>query len=269
MTETRCAPAIVLVVALIAWLPTAASAQDAELAQTLTNPIADLVSVPFQINRDRGFGADRDGWRTTLNIQPVYPIRLSDDWTLISRTIVPVIQQKNVVPGSSQTGLGDILQSFFLSPAGAGSDGGLIWGAGVAFGLPTASEDALGTGKWTIGPTVAALRIDGAFTYGALLNHLWSVGGDRDRANVNQSFVQPFLSYTSPAAVTLTASAEALYDWEREALAVPVNLTAARLVRIGGQPVSLQAGLRYWAKSPEGGPRGFGFRIGTTILFPR
>jgi len=100
-------------------------------------------------------------------IQPVYPFRLSEDWNLISRSIVPVIWQQDVLPGTEQTGLGDIPQSFFLSPNSSGGDG-LIWGAGLAMGLPTATEDVLGTGKWTAAPTAAALRMDGPFTYGAL-----------------------------------------------------------------------------------------------------
>jgi len=268
MIDLRPAPALAAA-ALAATLPAAATAQDTDLAQKLTNPIADLVSVPFQLNFDEGLGADDEGRRTTLNIQPVYPVRLSDDWNLISRTIVPLISQEDVLPDSDQTGLGDVLQSLFLSPAEAGAGGGLIWGAGLAFGLPTATEDALGTGKWTVGPTATALRIDGPFTYGALFNHLWSVGGDEDRADVNQSFVQPFFSYTTQTAVTLTASAEAAYDWERDAWSVPVNLIVARLVDIGGQKVSLQGGVRYWADSPDGGPEGVGFRIGTSFLFPR
>jgi hypothetical protein len=253
---------------LTALSPASGLAQDAELSQKLANPIADLVSVPFQLNHDEGFGPDDEGRRTTLNIQPVYPFRLNDDWTLISRTIVPVIWQKDVLPGTEQSGVGDVLQSFFFVPSSTGS-AGLTWGVGPAFGLPTATENALGTGKWTVGPTATVLRVEGPFTYGALFNHLWSVGGDKDRADVNQSFLQPFFSYTSPDAVTLTASAEAVFDWEREAWTVPVNVTAARLVEIGSQPVSLQAGVRYWAESPDGGPEGFGFRFGATLLFPK
>ena len=253
----------------VALFPATSHAQDADTAQKLANPIADLISVPFQLNYDEGFGPDGDGSRTTLNIQPVYPFRLNEDWNIISRTIVPVISQEDVVPGTDQTGLGDTLQSFFLSPRDAGSDGGVIWGAGLAVGLPTATDDALGSEKWTAGPTATALRVDGPFTYGALFNHVWSFAGDDDRRDVNQSFLQPFLSYTSPAAITLTASAETVYDWETESWAVPINLIAARLVNINGQPVSFQAGVRYWADSPEGGPDDLGFRLGMTFLFPR
>lgn len=253
----------------LAIVPAVSHGQDAELAQKLTNPVADLVSIPFQLNHDRGFGPNGEGSRTTLNIQPVYPFRLSEDWTLISRTILPVIWQEDVLPGSEQTGLGDTLQSFFLSPRDAGSDGGLIWGAGLAFGLPTATDDALGSEKWTAGPTAAALRMDGPFTYGALFNHVWSFAGNGARRDVNQSFAQPFVSYTSPSAITVTASAETVYDWEGDSWAVPVNLAVSRLVTIGDQPVSLQAGLRYWAESPNGGPDDLAFRLGMTFLFPR
>jgi len=269
MTARPCRPARVLAAVLCAWLaPVAGLAQKADLAQELTNPIADLISVPFQLNLDRGIGPDDEGWRSTLNIQPVYPFPVGDDWTLVSRTILPVIRQEDVAPGSVQAGLGDVVQSVFLSPNTSGGDG-LIWGAGLAFGLPTATEDALGSGKWTVGPTAVALRMQGPFTYGALVNHLRSVGGEGGRADVEQSFAQPFFSYTSPSAVTLTASAEAVYDWERHGWAVPLNLTVARLFDLGGRPVSLQAGLRYWAESPRGGPEGVGLRLGTTFLFPR
>jgi hypothetical protein len=253
-----------LIAACIAASP--ATAQDADMAQKLTNPVADLISVPFQLSIDEGFGDD--GQRSILNIQPVLPFTLNDQWNLISRTIIPVIWQDDVIPGSSEEGLGDVLQSFFLSPRGTGTNG-LIWGAGIAIGLPTATEDALGTGKLTAGPTATALRMSGPWTYGALANHLWSVAGDGDRADVNQSFVQPFVSYTSAAAVTFTLSAEAAYDWDRETWSVPINAVAAKLVEVGGQPVSLQAGLRYWAAAPDGGAENFGLRVGATLLFPK
>jgi len=258
-----------MTVLFLAVSPAMSHAQDAELAQKLTNPVADLVSVPFQLNHDRGFGPNGDGSRTTLNIQPVYPFSFNEDWNIISRTIVPLVWQEDVLPGTDQSGLGDIVQSVFLSPNNAGSDGGLIWGAGLAFGLPTATSDALGSEKWTAGPTAAALRMDGPFTYGALFNHLWSYAGKSDRRDVSQSFLQPFISYTSPAAITVTASAETIYDWEGDTWAVPVNLTVSRLVTLGDQPVSLQGGLRYWAESPNGGPDDLAFRLGMTFLFPR
>jgi hypothetical protein len=173
--------------------------QDADLAKQLSNPIESLISVPFQFNYDSGYGPN-DGNKTVLNIQPVIPISLNADWNLISRTIVPVVSQNDIAGNSGhQFGLGDTLQSFFFSPAQPTS-GGIIWGAGPAFLLPTATDPLLGGEKWGAGPTVVALKQDGPWTYGMLANHIWSFAGDHSRDDVSSSFLQPFVSYTTPDA---------------------------------------------------------------------
>jgi hypothetical protein len=159
-----------------------AAAQDEsqELAKQLSNPVASLISVPFQFNYDEGFGPN-DGERVTLNIQPVIPISLNDDWTLISRTILPVIWQNDIARDSGeQSGLGDITQSLFFSPKNPGPSG-IIWGVGPAFLVPTGTDDLLGTGKWGAGPTAVVLKQIDGWTVGALANHIWSFAGDGDR----------------------------------------------------------------------------------------
>lgn len=242
---------------------------DADLAQQLANPIAALISVPLQFNFEDGIGPDGGGSRMRLNVQPVIPFTLSADWNVISRTIVPIVYQNSLLPGSgSQSGLGDTLQSFFFSP-NAPTAGGLTWGVGPVFLLPTATDDLLGTGKWGVGPTAVALVQRGPWTVGGLANHIWSVAGDSDRADVNQTFVQPFVSFTTPDAWTLGLQAEASYDWERSEWTVPVTATVGKLVRIGPLPVSLSGGVRYWAESPAFGPRDWGARFTATILLPR
>jgi hypothetical protein len=113
------------------------------------------------------------------------------------------------------------------------------------------------------------LKQDGPWTYGALANHLWSVAGDEDRADVNATFLQPFVAYTTPSAWTWTLNAESTYDWEAERWSIPLNGVASKVLRIGDQLVSVGGGLRCWLESPDGGPRGWGFRIIFTPLFPR
>ncbi|MEQ9811635.1 MAG: transporter [Azospirillaceae bacterium] len=240
----------------------------AALAQQLSNPVAAMISVPLQFNYDSGQGAG-DGEVFRLNIQPVVPISLSEDWNLISRTILPVIAQDDVAPGSgSQSGIGDITQSLFFSPV-APTEGGWIWGAGPALLLPTASDPLLGGDRWAAGPTAVFLRQDSGWTYGGLVNHLWSLSDDDQGNAMSVSYLQPFISYTTSDAWTFGLNAESTYDWRAEQWSVPINLTVSKLVRIGGLPVSIGGGLRYWAEAPDGGPDDIGFRVVLTALFPR
>ncbi|MFO0934181.1 MAG: transporter [Planctomycetota bacterium] len=240
-----------------------------DLAKKLSNPVAALISIPIQFNYDEGYGPDDDGSVVRVNIQPVIPITLNCSWNLISRTIVPIISQQDMFPGDDgASGLGDILQSAFFSPKEP-TAGGIIWGAGPAILFPTASEDRLGGGKWAAGPTFVVLTQKCGWTVGLLANHLWSFAGDEDRADVNATFVQPFLSYTTKDAWTFGVNTESTYDWEAEAWSVPVNFTVGKLVKLGRLPVSLTGGVRYWAESPEGGAEGVGFRFVFTILLPK
>jgi hypothetical protein len=261
--------AAILVAVVLPALPADAWAADAGLAQKLANPVAALISVPFQFNYDDGIGPTNDGARAVLNIQPVIPFSVGEDWNIISRTIVPLVDQSDIFPGAgSQTGLGDTVQSLFLSPK-APTAGGIIWGVGPVILLPTATDDLLGTGKWGIGPTGVVLRQEGPWTVGGLANHIWSVAGDEDRADVSQTFLQPFVSYTTPDAWTFTLQTESTYDWETEEWAVPVNAIASKVVSVGDRPVSFFGGVRYWAEAPDGAPEGWGLRFGATLLFPK
>ncbi len=238
----------------------------AELAKKLSNPVASLISVPFQSNFDFGMGPNENGFRFTMNVQPVIPVALNKDWNMIVRTIWPIIHQSDVIPGTSQTGLGDNVTSFFFSP---NKTEPFIWGLGPALLIPTATNDFLGTEKFGIGPTVVVLKQKKGWTVGALANHIWSVAGNDARADVNSTFFQPFVSYTTRTAWTFTVNTESTYDWTGEKWSVPLNLSVAKLVRFGHQPVSLGGGLKCWATSPTGGPQGCGFRLVTTLLFPK
>jgi hypothetical protein len=251
--------------ALAAFIPSTIHAEDADLAKKLANPIASLISVPIQSNYDFGIGPG-DGTKSTTNIQPVIPFDLNQDWNLISRTILPVIDQQGILPGGAadEFGLGDTVQSFFFSPKVSTP----IWGVGPVFLVPTATDDLLGGEQWGAGPTAVVLKQSGPWTYGALANHLWGFAADDGRDEVNATFIQPFVSYTTPQATTFSLNMENTYDWNNSQWTVPVNFVVSQLVKIGGQPIQFVGGVRSYLDKPDGGPE-WGLRFGLTFLFPK
>jgi hypothetical protein len=237
------------------------------LAQKLQNPVASLISVPIQNNWDFGIGTT-DAMRYTANIQPVIPFKLNGDLNLITRTIVPIIHAESpVAGGDSISGMGDIVQSFFLSPAKPTASG-IIWGAGPVFLYPSATDDRLGTEKFGLGPTTVLLRQQGSWTYGGLVNHIWSVTGNKQRADVSATFLNPFLSYTTSKQTTYSLSTESTYDWENTQWIVPIQAGVSQLVMFGTQPVQFSGSARYYAEAPKGGSD-WGLRFSVTLLFPK
>jgi hypothetical protein len=186
---------------------------------------------------------------------------------VISRTILPIIDQHDVTQhGKSQTGLGDMQQSLFFSPKAPGP-GGIIWGIGPVLSIPTATEKELGSEQFGIGPTAIALKQHGGWTYGVLANHVFSVAGDEGRTDVSNTFIQPFLAYTTKKAFTATLNSESTYDWMQHEWTVPVNLQFSQVVKLGGQLMSIGVGGRYYVESPAQGPD-WGARLTVTLLFP-
>ena len=243
--------------------------EDADLAQELTNPLADLMTIPIQMNYDQDIGPGDEGEKLQTNIQPVIPFSLNEDWNLISRTILPVIYQDDIFPGEgSQFGLADINLSLFFSPRKPTSSG-LIWGVGPVLLLPTATDSMLGARKWGAGPTAVALTMRGPWTMGVLANHVWSYAGDDNRQDISSTFAQPFVAFTFPSAWTVSVQSESIYNWKTEKWAVPINAAVSKLVRWGKVPVSLQAGVGYWAEPPENGPEGFRFRLQANFVLPK
>jgi len=241
----------------------------AKYAKELANPVAALISVPLQLNFDDNIGPLDKGSRVALNVQPVIPFSLNAEWNLISRTILPLVSQDDIFPGSgSQSGLGDTIQSLFFSPVDP-TDSGWIWGAGPALLLPTASDELLGTEKWGAGPTAVALKQTGPWTYGFLVNHIWSFAGDSNRNDVNSTFLQPFAGYTTATGWSFDLQTETTRDWENHQWNVPLVFLVSKVTSVGSQLIQLQAGPRYYVESFDAGPEGLGFRVALTLLFPR
>lgn len=264
---------------LIAAVPVTAAAQaaaqgpppsDKDMAKQLSNPVANMVSVPLQLNWDEGVGPNEE-LRYVMNFQPVVPFAVNKDWNVIGRFIVPFVGQPALVPGGfASAGTGDIVMSAFFSPA---KGRGMVWGVGPVVGLPTTTNPFLGTGKWLIGPTAVVLKQSGPYTAGALVNHLWSVAstGKTERADVSTTLLQPFFAYTTSNAVTFGVNTEATANWEAVeggTWSVPINMTVSKLTRFGPFPFSLGGGVGLYAASPEGGPD-WKLRMTMTLILPR
>ena len=237
-----------------------------KLAKQLQNPIANLISVPFQANTDFGIGS-ADGTRFTMNIQPVIPVSISSEWNLITRVILPIISQTDVYGESgNQTGLGDAVVSGFFSPK-APTSGGLIWGVGPVLLVPTGTDNLLGTGKFGVGPTAVALKQVGTFTVGALVNHVWSVAGASDRVDVNNTFLQPFISKNFKGGYSLSLNTELTQSWDHDSTNGTINMFGAKVLKIGKQPAQIAVGPRI--PYGNGNTAEWGFRAQFILMFPK
>jgi hypothetical protein len=238
-----------------------------ELAKKVANPIADLATAPLLYNWDGRLGSGEQGTSNYVRLQPVVPLHIDPDWNLITRLYMPVVEQQDVSPGSgTQTGLVGTNLSFFLSPTAPASRD-LTIGIGPVIGFP-ATDAALGSQRWGLGPTAAIVWQPGPWTVGLLTRHLWSVGGSAGEAAINESYLQPFVSYTTEDAWTLGLNSESTYYWTDDEAAVPINLTLTKLIRLGGAALSFGPGARYWVEDPDGAAHGWGFRFETTLVFP-
>jgi len=243
--------------------PTANEA--AELAKKLANPIASLISVPFQNNTLYGIGAN-NGTQNVMNFQPVIPIKLSESLNLITRWIFPLVTQYNLTgENTSQSGLGDATISAFFSPSH--TKNGLTWGAGPAFLVPTATDKYLGSGKFGVGPTAVALKQGHGMTYGGLINQIWSVAGQADRANVSVLFIQPFFVCNGKSGAGIGATGYMTEDWESKTFSSYVVLPVSGITKLGKQIAQLAVGPQIPISGPNRGD--FGWRAQLTLIFPK
>jgi len=238
-----------------------------ELAKKLSNPIASLISVPFQNNTDIGIGAN-NGTRNTLNIQPVIPLRISANLNLIARCVLPVISQYNVTDiGNSEFGLGNAVLSAFFSPSN--SKGGLTWGAGPVFLLPTGSNEYLSVKKLGIGPTAVALYQSKGFTVGALVNQIWGIAGEEGPDDLSMLFFQPFFSYNWKSGAGIGGNFEVSQNWVAKTTSVWFNPTVSAVTSFGKQKTQFVIGPRFNLAAPDGSKADIGVRAAIVFLFPK
>ena len=241
-----------------------AQAQATELAKQTQNPVSSLISFPLQANWDFGIG-DREAVGTLFNIQPVVPFGITPSTNVILRVIMPLASQPGA-NGARVNGLGDVVATAFFSPVKSGR---IIWGAGPVFQLPAATNTALGSEKFAMGPSVVALTQPGPWTLGLLFNHLWSTSGATDRADVNSTFLQPFVNYNLGHGLAVGAVMEATANWEaEETCTAQLLFTVSKVAVFGRQPVNFLVGAGPTVASPDGGAN-WRFRFAGIFMFPR
>jgi hypothetical protein len=231
------------------------------IALDLTNPFADRITIPINQNLDFKVREER-GWNYRLSVQPVIPIHLNSHWNVISRSIVPVFYEDAL--GSQETALGDVTQAFFLSPTFA-SDYGWVWGLGPIVSIPSATRPLFGSDQWGLGPNLGLLRRQGPWTVGFLGNHLFSLGHDEEQPELNTTFLQPSIDYTTDSDVTFSVNTESVYDWTHDRWTVPINAVVRKLFAVNDDHVSVALGARWYPESPNGHPA-WGLRLGVTLL---
>lgn len=250
-------------------LSPAQSEADAQKLQALAaNPIASLVSIPFQYNMNFNYGLYR-GTQQVLNIQPVIPTDLGSGHTWVSRIIMPLVALPAIAPGvGPQVGLGDLNPQFFYVP----KQGNVMLGYGPTFLFPTGTSQWVGQGKWGVGPdAVIVVTVPQKSVYGLLVNNIWSVAGDPTRANVNQGLFQGFYNWTLHHGFTVGLTSTSTANWiapGSNKWTVPIGPTFTQLMKFGEGMGGQVGGAFFWnAVRPQYGST-WTARVLITILQP-
>ena len=240
-----------------------------EVLRQLANPLSAMASVATFLDFDYHIGPGEDGHRTSMLVQPTIPLRLGETWNLVSRTILPIVYQEEISPGSgTQTGIGDLSEVVYVAKVEPGPRG-WVWGGGPIVQVPIGSEDLLTNGKFSLGPSMAFVKQEGDLTYGMIASQLWSIGGSDQRPDVNVGLLDPFVTYRSEGLWNLTLHVPATYNFHAQQWTVPVSLTVEKLVSFQSMPVTITFGVRYWAEGPDSAPHDLAFRFGLTLVLPK
>lgn len=242
--------------------------EEEQLLKQLANPLSAMASVATLLDFDYHIGPGEDGHRTTLSFQPTVPLSLGEQWSIVSRSVLPVVYQEEITPGAgSQAGIGDLTEAVYAAKMEPGPRG-WVWGAGPIVQIPIGSEDLLTNKKWSLGPSIAFVKQQDDLTYGLIASQLWSIGGSGQRPDVNVGLYSPFLTYQSTGLWNLELQVPFTYDFNAHQWTVPVLLTIEKLVSFQKVPVTISFGVRYWAEGPQSSPHDLAFRFGLTLAFP-
>ncbi len=235
---------------------------DQELAISVHNPFEDFVKVPIQSATGFQLGPYHKVG-DSVNIEPLLPFSLNADWDLFAR---PSLTATYAPTPHEQSGLEDLETSFFLTPA---KNSTWIWGVGPIFDFPSASSSELGTGQWSAGPTAALVYSEGPWLNAILAYQLMSFSGNRARGSVNQTYIEPIISYNFDSGWYVDCDPALTYDWTADtanAWTIPMGADVGKAFKMGSQDLSLQAGAYDLLKRPDDAPQWI-LRVSITLLF--
>jgi hypothetical protein len=247
---------------------------EGDLAKAAQNPVANMVSLPLQYNYYAGGGLGSTS-QMVLNLQPVLPLEIGNDWLIVSRTIVPFTNVP-FVPFTDVSllrdtvrarGIADIQEQAFFTGAKPGK---VTWGIGPVFSFPTATNNVLRTGQWGLGPTAVALVMPGPWVIGTLVNNLWRIGGAVHGTRLNTFTVQPFINLNLPHAWAISTSPLMTSNWSAprgQRWTVPLGAGFSKVAHIGEQPMNFEIQYYRNAKRPRiAGSNGL--RLEAAALWP-
>lgn len=235
-----------------------------ELADKLANPVASLISVPLQNNLVYGVGPF-NGSKYTINVQPVIPFKLSENLNLITRYILPVVDQRDITgENTHQFGLSDATVTAFLAP----KTKGLILGFGPAFLVPTATDKFLGTEKFGVGPSALVMHQGKGLSIGFIANQIWSVAGNKDRADFNQFYTQIFLTHSYKSGASLGITSEITQNWQDNTTLVTLSPNIGAVTKLGDQVVQFAIMPLIPIVGPSESKPDWGLRAVLAFVFP-
>jgi len=238
-----------------------------EIAKKLTNPIANMISIPTQYEFSRGLGKNQGGSEQSLLFQPVVPFDLGGGDTFIVRPIVAGVKETSIQgangQGYSGYGISSVTLESFYAPNTKSS---WIWGVGPYAQSPSGNSGHFGSQQTAAGVTAVVLNRDGPWTYGALGYQSWSVGGNATYGTQNNIFGEPFLAYTTPSAWTFVTNMQAQYNYDARRTSNPWYAGVSKLEVFDGVPISFAAGPIYYVSNVPGGPSGWGARATVTLV---